>query len=113
MSNILVPVLSCLVYASIYASVSNLNAPRRETQFFAVPFNCLCNSDKSISYIGLKLYNRMANIINKDIKYFTTCIQNKLLNSFTSTVNKHLLTAQALEPNDKDWNDSNFVLLET
>ena len=43
------------------------------------------------------------------LKYVTTCLQNKFLNSFKSTVNKHLLTAEALEPNDKDWNNSNFV----
>ena len=55
-----------------YKNLSNLNAPRREPQFFAVPFNHLWNSVKSISYIGPKLYNKTANIINKDIKYFTT-----------------------------------------
>ena len=95
-------------------TVSNLNAPRsrREPQLFTVPFNRLRNSDKSISYIGPKLYNKTANIINKDIKYVTTCLQDKFLNSFKSTVNKHLLTAQALEPKNKDWNNSNFVLLE-
>ena len=72
-------------------TVSNLNAPRREPQFFAVTFNRLWNSDKSISYIVPKLYNKTANIINKDIKYITTCLQDKFLNS---TVSKHLLTAQ-------------------
>ena len=93
-------------------TVSNLNAPRREPEFFAVPFNRLCNSDKSISYIGPKLYNQTVNIINKDIKYVTTCLQDKFLNSFKSTVNKHVLTAQAHKPDDKDWDNSNFVLLE-
>ena len=72
-------------------TVSNLNAPRREPQFFAVTFNRLWNSDKSISYIVPKLYNKTANIINKDIKYITTCLRDKFLNS---TVNKHFLTAQ-------------------
>ena len=74
-----------------YKNLSNLNAPRREPQFFAVTFNRLWNSDKSISYIVPKLYNKTANIINKDIKYSTTCLQDKFLNS---TVNKHFLTAQ-------------------
>ena len=73
----------------------------------------LRQSDKSISYIGPKLYNKTASIINKDIKYVTTCLlEDKFLNSFKSTVNKYLLTAQAQEPKNKDWNNSNFVLLE-
>ena len=36
-------------------TVSNLNVPRREPQFFAVTFNRLWNLDKSISYIDTKL----------------------------------------------------------
>ena len=91
-------------------NVIDVAAPRRERKFFSVPYNRLCNTDKSLIFIGPKLYNKTVNMVNKEIKYITTSLQDKFLNSFKSTVTKHLLDTQALEPNDQEWNKINFAL---
>ena len=88
----------------------NRTTPRREPEYFAIPFYHLKNSDKSLNYVGPKLYNETVNVVNKEIKYVTTSLQDKFANSFKSTVTKYLLDLQAQEQNDKNWNEINFAL---
>ena len=87
-------------------------APRREPEYFSVPYNRLKSTDKSLNYIGPKLYNQVVNAVNKDTKYMATSLQEKFTNSFKSTVNKYLLDMQAREQSDQNWNKVNFILAD-
>ena len=87
-------------------------APRREPEYFAVPYNRLKSTDKSLNYIGPKLYNQTVNAVNKDTKYTATNLQDKFTNSFKSTVNKYLLEIQAREQSEQNWTKVNFVLAD-
>ena len=62
-------------------NVTDVAASRREPQFFSVPYNRLCNTDKSVIFIGPKLYNKTVNTVNKEIKYITipVCMTNSLI----------------------------------
>ena len=118
--NLIAKCCLCLMH-KIYSNVAPVNivkmfdrvnrtAPRREPEYFAIPFYRLKNSDKSLNYVGPKLYNETVNVVNKEIKHVTTSLQDKFANSFKSTVTKYLLDLQAQEQNDKNWNKINFAL---
>ena len=87
-------------------------APRREPEYFALPYNRLRNTDKSLNYVGPKLYNETVNAVNKETKYITTSLQENFTNSFKWTVNKYLLDMQAREQADPSWNKINFALAD-
>ena len=84
--------------------------PRREPQIFTVSYNRLHNTDKSIGYVGPRLYNRIALAINNNKPRDAKSVQNNFLNTYKSAVNKYLLEVQALEPDIKSWKDANFAL---
>ena len=90
--------------------VVEITPPRREPQIFAVPYNRLHSTDKNISHVGPKLYNRIVIAINKDKPSTAKNLQNKFLNPFKAAVTKHLLGVQALEPNIESWEHANFAL---
>ena len=88
----------------------NRTAPRRDPEYFALPFHRLKNSDKSFNYVGPKLYNETVNTVNKDTKFVTTNLQDKFTNSFKTTVTRYLLDLQARDQTDPNWNKINFAL---
>jgi hypothetical protein len=88
----------------------NRIAPRRDPEYFSAPFHRLQSSDKSLNYVGPKLYNETVNAVNKDTKYVTTSLQDKFTNSFKSSVTKYLFDLQAREQIDPNWNKLNFAL---
>ena len=101
------PVNICKIFNRV-----DKTAPRREPEYFAVPYNRLKSTDKSLNYIGPKLYNQTINAVNKDAKYIVTNLQDKFTNSFKSTVNKYLLDMQAREESEQNWIKANFVLAD-
>ena len=120
--NLIAKCCLCLMH-KVYLNVAPVNilkifdrvdrtAPRREPEYFAVPYNRLKSTDKSLNYIGPKLYNQTVNAVNKDTKYMATNLQDKFTNSFKSTVNKYLLEIQAREQSEQNWTKVNFVLAD-
>ena len=73
---------------------NNVNriAPRRDPEYFSAPFQRLQSSDKSLNYVGPKLYNETVNAVNKDTKYVTTSLQDKFTNSFSHQLQNIYLT---------------------
>ena len=121
--NLIAKCCLCLMHKLVYLNVAPVNickifnrvdktAPRREPEYFAVPYNRLKSTDKSLNYIGPKLYNQTINAVNKDAKYIVTNLQDKFTNSFKSTVNKYLLDIQAREESEQNWIKANFVLTD-
>ena len=120
--NLIAKCCLCLMH-KVYLKVAPVNilkifdrvdktAPRRDPEYFSVPYNRLKSTDKSLNYIGPKLYNQTVNAVNKDTKYMATNLQEKFTNSFKSTVNKYLLDMQAREQSDQNWNRVNFILAD-
>ena len=88
-------------------NIINTNKPRRNPVMFEVPFMRLKSSDKMISYKGPKLYNTVANEINKNLTDKEPVFQNKFLNPYKSTITRYLIKAQNL--GNDEWTDTNFV----
>ena len=118
--NLIAKCCLCLMH-KVYCNVAPVNivkmfnkvnrtAPRRDPEYFALPFNRLKNSDKSFNYAGPKIFNETVNTVNKDTKYVTTSLQDKFTNPFKSSVTRYLLDLQAREQTDPNWNKINFAL---
>ena len=88
-------------------NIINLNRPRRDPKYFEVPYSRLKSSDKLIAYKGPKIYNYIANEINKSILRDEQPVQNKFMNSFKATITRYLLKIQKL--GDENWTEDNFV----
>ena len=118
--NLIAKCCLCLMH-KVYCNVAPVNivkmfnkvnrtAPRRDPEYFALPFNRLKNSDKSFNYAGPKIFNETVNTVNNDTKYVTTSLQDKFTNPFKSSVTRYLLDLQAREQTDPNWNKINFAL---
>ena len=91
-------------------SNSNRRTPRRDPGIFVAPYNRLNNTDRSLSYIGPRLYNEIVKEVNKKLPPNVPCLQNKFMNPFKTNVNKHLLNNQKLEIDSVTWSNVNFTL---
>ncbi len=89
---------------------TNRCTPRRDPGIFVAPYNRLVNTDRSLSYLGPRLYNKTVHEVNKTLPHNVPRLQNKFMNPFKSNVNKHLLINQKLEIESVTWNNANFVL---
>ena len=85
-------------------------APRREPEYFEIPYNRLKSTDKSLNYIGPKLYNSTVNAVNRTKIASSTNLQEKFTNSFKATVNRYLLEVQVREQTCLSWSKANFAL---
>ena len=90
--------------------VINIAPPRREPKIFDVPYNRLHSSDKTLTFIGPLLYNRIVIDFNLNKPVDAKNLQSKFPKPFKLAVTKHLLEIQALEPDVKSWKDVNFAL---
>ena len=82
---------------------------RRDPEIFRVPSSRLKALDKTFSFKGPRLYNRTANEINKQ-QTSELKVERRFLNSFKSTISRHLLTVQ--NTGGEEWVPENFILYE-
>ena len=90
-------------------NIINTHQPRRDPMCFEIPYNRLKSSDKSIKYQGPKLYNYMANKINKDLPRDVPLLQNKFMNVYKAAITRYLIKIQ--NTGDETWTVENFISL--
>ena len=95
---------------SIFNRVDKI-APRREPEYFEIPYNRLKSTDESINYVGPKMYNLTVNAVNRSLKDSVTQLQEKFTNSFKATVNRYLLEVQARDQTSLNWSKTNYALI--
>ena len=95
---------------SIFNRVDRI-APRREPEYFEIPYNRLKSTDKSMNYVGPKMYNLTVNAVNRSLKDSVTQLQEKFTNSFKATVNRYLLEVQARDQTSLNWSKTNYALM--
>ena len=96
--------------ASVSNTITNRCTPRRDPDIFVTPFNRLSNTDRSLSNVGPRLYNKTVQDVNKNLPHKVPRLQNKFLNPFKANVNKYLFTNQRLETDSVTWGSANFIL---
>ena len=88
-------------------NIINLHQARRDPKYFEIPYNRLKSSDNSVTYKGSRLYNFIANQINKNLPKGEPLLQNKFTNPYKATVTRYLINIQKL--GNETWSNENFV----
>ena len=94
--------------------VENSNRPRRDPQYFSNSYYRLVQTEKSLFYVGPRLYNKTVNVVNETLPDKELRLQKMFMRPFKNTVSGYLLRTQMLSETENgavwEHNNNNFTL---